>query len=86
MINLDYIPIMCYNISVINLSKNLIQHPKTKHMEIKHHFLRDHVQKGDIALEFASAEKQLADTFTKPFCKQKFSKIRHELGMMKFLH
>lgn len=44
-------------------------------MEIKHHFLRDHVQKRVIALEFVFVEKQLADTFTTPFCKQKFSKI-----------
>ena len=42
--------------------------------------------KGHIALEFISTEKQLADIFTKPFCEDQFSKIRHELGMMKFSH
>ena len=79
MINLDYIPIMCDNISAINLSKTLIQHPRTKRVEIKHHFLRDHVQKGDIALEFVYVEKQLADTFTKPLCKN-FQKFDMNLG------
>ena len=44
-INLDQIPILCGNTSAINLSKNLIQHSRTKHIEIKHHFLRDHVKK-----------------------------------------
>jgi len=39
------IPIMCDHTSAINLSKNLIQHSKSKHIEIKHHFIRDHVQK-----------------------------------------
>ena len=85
-INLEQIPIKCDNTSAINLSKNLIQHSRTKHIEIRHHFLRDHVQKRDIALEFISTEKQLADIFTKPLCEEQFSKIRHELGMMKFSH
>ncbi|KAH9792467.1 hypothetical protein KPL71_004134 [Citrus sinensis] len=67
-INLEQIPIKCDNTSAINLSKNPIQHSRTKHIEIRHYFLRDHVQKGDIALEFISTEKQLADIFTKPLC------------------
>ncbi|KAH9671985.1 Integrase catalytic domain-containing protein [Citrus sinensis] len=64
-INFEQIPIKCDNTSAINLSKNPIQHSRTKHIEIRHHFLRDHVQKGDIALEFISTEKQLADIFKK---------------------
>ena len=56
-INLEQIPIKCDNTSAINLSKNPIQHSRTKHIEISNHFLRDHVQKGDIALEFISTEK-----------------------------
>ena len=83
---LEQIPIKCDNTSAINLSKNPIQYSRTKHIEIRHHFLRDHVQNGDIALEFISTEKQLADIFTKPLCEEQFSKIRHELGMMKFSH
>ena len=85
-INLEQIPIKCDNTSSINLSKNPIQHSRTKNIEIKHHFLRDHFQKGYIALEFISIEKQLADTFTKPLGEEQFSKIRHELWMMKFSH
>ena len=83
-INLEKIPIKCDNTSAINLSKNPIQHSRTKHIEIRHHFLRDHVQKGDVTLEFISMEKQLADIFTKPLCEEQFSKIPHKLGMMRF--
>lgn len=40
----ENVPIMCDNTSVINISKNLIQHSRTKHIEIRHYFLRDHSQ------------------------------------------
>ena len=71
-INLEQILIMCDITIAINLSRNLIQRSKTKHIEIRHNFLRDHVKKGDIALEFISTEKQLADIFTKPLCEEQF--------------
>ena len=54
----DHIPINCDNTSAINLSKNLIQHSRTKHIEIQHHFLRDHVQKGDIKLIYIYTYRQ----------------------------
>ena len=74
-ITLDQILIICDNTSAINLSKNPIQHSKTKHIEIRHHFLRDHIQKGDIVLEFVSTEKQLADVFIKPLYEEQLLKI-----------
>ena len=73
-INLDKIPIMCDNTSAINLSKNPIQHSRTKHIEIRHHFLRDHTQKGDIVLQFVPTENQLADIFTKPLGEEQLDK------------
>ena len=51
-LKLDHISIQCDNTSAINLSKNPILHYRTNHIEIRHHFLRDHVQKGDSILEF----------------------------------
>ena len=51
-INFDQIPILCDNTSAINFSKNLIQHFRTKHIGIRHHFLRDHIKKGDIVINF----------------------------------
>ena len=66
------IPIKCDNTSAINLSKNLIQHSRTKHIKIRHHFIRDHVQNEDILLEFIPIKNQLADIFTKPLTLDKF--------------
>ncbi|XP_071699370.1 secreted RxLR effector protein 161-like [Rutidosis leptorrhynchoides] len=45
------IPICCDNKSAIDLSKNQILHSMTKHIDIMHHFLRDHVQKGNIVID-----------------------------------
>ncbi|GJT68281.1 retrovirus-related pol polyprotein from transposon TNT 1-94 [Tanacetum coccineum] len=50
-VRLDDVPIMCDNKGAIDLSKNPVQHSRTKHIEIRHHFLRDNVQKGHISIE-----------------------------------
>ena len=57
-----------------------MQHSKTKHIEISHHFLRNHAQKGDITLEFVSTKDQLANIFTKPLSEEQFVDIRRQLG------
>ncbi|GJS04163.1 retrovirus-related pol polyprotein from transposon TNT 1-94 [Tanacetum coccineum] len=49
-IRLDDIPIMCDNKGAIDLSKNPVQHSRIKHIEIRHRFLRDNVQKGNISI------------------------------------
>ena len=81
-IKLDHILIKCDNTSAINLSKNPIQHSRTKHIDIRHHFLRDPVQNGDIALEFVDTNNQLADIFTKPINDERLNFIKHDLGMI----
>ena len=48
---------MCDNTSAISLTKNLIQHSRTKHIEIRYHFLRDEVNKNKIELHFVETEK-----------------------------
>ena len=70
--------------SAINLSKNPIQHSRSKHIEIKHHFIRDHVQKGDLELIFIDTENQLADIFTKPLQEDRFKFILEELSIINF--
>ena len=72
----DHIPINCDNTSAINLSKNPIQYIRTKHIEIRHHFLRDYVQKENIELIYVHTDNQLADIFTKPFYEKRFCFIR----------
>ena len=74
--------LLCDNISAINISKNLVQHSRTKHIEIRHHFLRDHAQNGDITLEFVSTKNQFADIFTKPLSEEQFVDIRRKLGVI----
>ena len=54
----------CDNESAIKVAENPVQHSKTKHIEIRHHFIRDHVAKGNIELLHVNTENQLADIFT----------------------
>jgi len=70
------VPILCDNTSANNLSKNPIQHSRSKHIEVKHYFIRDHVQKKDIPLSFVDIENQLADIFTKPLVEYRFNFLR----------
>ena len=51
-------------------------------MKIRHHFLRDHAQNGDIILEFVSTKDQLAHIFTKPLSEEQFFYIRRQLGVI----
>ncbi|GJY26668.1 hypothetical protein Tco_0401394, partial [Tanacetum coccineum] len=65
-IRLDDIPIMYDNKGAIDVSKTPVQHSHTKHIEIRHHFLRDNVQKGNISIEKVSSEDNIPDILTKP--------------------
>ncbi|KAG8645680.1 hypothetical protein MANES_10G083250v8 [Manihot esculenta] len=81
-IKVYHVPIKCDNTSAINLTKNLVQHSRTRHIEIRYHFIRDHVQNYDIDLEFVLTEKQLTDIFTKPLSEEVFCRIRRKLEMI----
>ncbi|GJQ91175.1 copia protein [Tanacetum coccineum] len=81
-VRLDDIPIMCDNKGAIDLSKNPVQHSRTKHIEICHHFLRDNVQKGNISIEKVSSEDNVADILTKALKHEPFIYLRLGLGMM----
>ena len=67
---------------MVKLVNNLVQHSRTKHIDIRHHFLRDHVAKNDISLESVRTEDQLADIFTKPLDEARFCKLRNELNVL----
>ena len=47
----EKVPLLCDNESAVKLANNPVQHSRTKHIDIRHHFLRDHVAKNDISLE-----------------------------------
>ena len=80
-IKCDKVPIYCDNTSTINISENPVLHSRTKHIDVRHHFLRDNVAKGKISLVYIPTEYQLADIFTKPLPEDRFIIIRRELGM-----
>ncbi|KAJ9557526.1 hypothetical protein OSB04_012140 [Centaurea solstitialis] len=81
-IQLSKIPIYCDNTSAIAIANNPVLHSKTKHIEVRYHFIRDHVMNGDIELHFVPTEYQFADLFTKPLDVTRFNMLISELGML----
>jgi hypothetical protein len=60
-VKFNEIPLLCDNESAIKIADNPVQHSRTNHIDIWHHFLRDHVSKGDIKIDGVSTNDQLAD-------------------------
>ncbi|GKE06575.1 retrovirus-related pol polyprotein from transposon TNT 1-94 [Tanacetum coccineum] len=75
------IPIYSDSQSAIAISCNPIQHSRTKHIDIRYHFIKDHVEKGTIELYFVGMEYQLADLFTKALPKERFEYLVHRISM-----
>nr|GEX66979.1 hypothetical protein [Tanacetum cinerariifolium] len=69
------IPLYCDNYSAIALCCNHVQHSRSKHIDIDHHFIREQVEKGMVELYFVSTDYQLADIFTKALPRQRFEFI-----------
>jgi hypothetical protein len=67
---------------LLKIAHNPVQHSRTKHIEVHHHFIRDLVEKGDINLKHVRAKKQLADIFTKPLDEKVFCHLRSELNII----
>jgi hypothetical protein len=72
------------NESAVKLTNNLVQHARTKHIDVRHHFIRDRQQKVDICIEIVGTDNQLADIFTKPLDEKRFCKLRNELNILDF--
>ncbi|GJS31528.1 hypothetical protein Tco_0492148 [Tanacetum coccineum] len=70
------IPLYCDNKSAID-----VQHSRSKHIDIRHHFIREQVEKGVVELYFVRTEYQLADIFTKALPRERFEFILPRLGM-----
>ena len=69
------------NQSSITVSKNPVHHYRTKHIDIRYHFVRQCVEDQKIEIEFVRSEDQLADTFTKALGKMKFLEMHHRIGI-----
>jgi hypothetical protein len=79
---LSRVPLLCDNESAIRMTDNLVEHSRTKHIDISYHFLRDHQQKEDIEITYVSTGNQLVDIFTKPLDGKTFSKLRNEINIL----
>jgi hypothetical protein len=80
-VRFERVPLMCDNTSAISVAKNSVLHKKMRHVERRHHFLRDHVENGDIEMRYIDTERQLADIFTKPLDSSQFADLRGEIGV-----
>jgi hypothetical protein len=80
--NLSKVPLLCDNESAIRLADNSVEHSRTKHIDIWHHFLRDCQQRGDIDVCHISTKNQLAEIFTEPLDEKRFCRLRSELNVL----
>lgn len=81
MIKQGILTVFCDNMSAICISKNPVQHSRTKHIDIRHHFIRDLVEEKIVGLEFLPTAHQLADLFTKPLDNVRFQTLRSSIGI-----
>jgi hypothetical protein len=77
----ERVSLMCDNTNAIFVVKNLVFHKIIRHLERRHHFLRNHVKKGDIEMRYIDTERQLTDIFTKPLDVTRFASLRGQLGV-----
>nr|GEU89938.1 hypothetical protein [Tanacetum cinerariifolium] len=78
------IPMYCDNKSAIALCCNNVQHSKSKHINIRYHFIKEHVENGVIELYFVNTEYQLANIFTKALGRERIEFLINKLGMRSF--
>ena len=69
------------NQGAIAIGQNPVAHARTKHIDIKHHFVREAIHMGTIHLQYCSTTEMVADLLTKPLCKGQFEKLRESMGM-----
>jgi hypothetical protein len=79
---LNHVPLLCDNESVIKIAYNHCEHLRTKHIDIRHYFLRDHTIKGDIVISYVRTNEQLIDIFVKPLDERRFRELRSELNII----
>ncbi|GKD67785.1 retrovirus-related pol polyprotein from transposon TNT 1-94 [Tanacetum coccineum] len=68
-------------LSALAISCNPVQHSRTKYIDIRYHFIKEHVERGTVELYFVGTEYQLADLFTKALPKKCFKYLVHRIGM-----
>ena len=79
-LSLDASCIFCDSQSCVKFFENLVFHDRSKHIEIKYHYIRDMVQRGAVKLQYVATNEQIADVLTKPLARVKFEYFRERLG------
>jgi hypothetical protein len=79
--HISKIPLMKNNEACIRISQNPEFHQRTKHIDIKYHFLRDQIRRGNIELKWISTNQQLADGLTKALAQVPFNTFVREIGL-----
>jgi hypothetical protein len=74
---------LCDNQSCIKMTKNPVFHDKSKHIEIRYHYIRDMVHRGVVKLQYVGTDEQVADLLTKPLSRVKFELFRDKLGIVR---
>nr|GFC89830.1 Gag-Pol polyprotein [Tanacetum cinerariifolium] len=77
----DKIPMYCDSKATIAISCNPVQHSRTKHIDVRYHFIKEMVKKGIVELFFVGTEYELADLFTKALPVERFEYLVRRLGM-----
>jgi hypothetical protein len=70
------------NQSAIALSKNAVFHDRSKHIELRFHFIRECVEKNRVKVQYISTSEQLADILTKPLGRDRFCELRSRIGVV----
>jgi hypothetical protein len=78
-VRFERVPLMCDNTSAISVAKTPVFNKRMRHLERRHHFLRDRIENGDIEIRYIDTERQLADIFTKPLDSSQFADLRGKL-------
>ncbi|RVW69254.1 Copia protein [Vitis vinifera] len=73
--------VFCDSTSAINISKNPVLHSRTKHIDIRHHFIRDLVEDKVVSLEYVPTEGQIANILTKPLDVSRFESLKKSIGL-----
>jgi hypothetical protein len=80
-VSFERVPLMFDNINTISIAKNLVFHKRMRHLKRRHHFLRDHFEKGDIEMRYIDTERQFSNIFTKPLDSSHFAALRGEIDV-----
>ena len=73
------------NQGAISIAKNPVAHARTKHIDIRYHYIREAVQNGTINLCFCPSENMIADLLTKPLPRGRFTMLRDAMGLTELL-